>query len=101
MTNETTRLQARVKVLEDALRRLLVAADGESYSEYSNAIEDGAAALAASIPADPVTNAGCCQAMLAERDDLRAKLEEMEEVVSSYRTVLLEFGIDGSKGSKK
>ena len=47
MTNETTRLQARVKVLEDALRRLLVAADGESYSEYFNAIEDGAAALAA------------------------------------------------------
>ena len=31
------------------------------------------AALAASSPADPVTNAGCCQALLKERDDLRAK----------------------------
>ena len=34
---------------------------------------------AASIPADPDINASCCQAVMAERDDLRAKLDEAVE----------------------
>ena len=74
MTDETTRLQARVKVLEDALQRLLAPfgddacrLDHHGYCQEHFIEEDccvafARAALAASIPADPVINAGCCQA---------------------------------------
>ena len=46
---------------------------------------DRPAALAASIPADPVTSAGCCQAVEAERDDLRAKLDEAVKALRDSR----------------
>lgn len=47
MTTETKLLQARVKELVEALRTLLIAADGESYANYFGAIETATAALRA------------------------------------------------------
>ena len=59
--------------------------------------EAALAALAASIPADPVINAGCCQALLAERDDLRAKLDEAVgalEEIAAFEVFSMGIGID-------
>ena len=73
MQDENTRLQARVKVLEEALRRLLAPfgddackLDHHGYCQEHFIEEDccvafARATLAASIPADPVTNADCQQ----------------------------------------
>ena len=78
MNDEITNLQARVKVLEDALRVADLALAGANMN--MNVVERKIkAALAASPPTDPVTNAGCCQALMAERDALRAKLNEAVE----------------------
>ena len=63
MNDEITNLQARVKVLEDALRiaQAHVANNAQGWSVGRGASRDDLAivdaALAASIPADPVTNA--------------------------------------------
>lgn len=65
MTDKTTRLQARVKVLEDALRGMMdreasIALQGNEHKPMWEASPEWLAAynaLAASIPADPVTNA--------------------------------------------
>lgn len=44
----------------------------DELTEWNTRADRAEAALAASQSPDPVTNAGCCQALLAERDDLRA-----------------------------
>ena len=82
MTDEITHLQARVKVLEEALRRLLTPfgddacrLDHHGYCQEHFIEEDccvafARVALAASIPADPVTNAGCRQQVTVKPLDL-------------------------------
>lgn len=60
MTDEITNLQARVKVLEEALNLADAALAGANMN--MNVVERKIkAALAACQPADPVTNASCCQ----------------------------------------
>lgn len=67
MNDEITRLQARVKVLEDALwiAQAHVANNAQGWSVGRGASRDDLAivdaALAASISADPVNNASCRQ----------------------------------------
>ena len=70
MTDEITRLKARVKVLEDALQiaRTHVANNAQGWSVGRAAsradlsdVDAALAVLAASQTADPVTNAGCHQ----------------------------------------
>ena len=68
MNDEITNLQARVKVLEDALRSaqasIATFIGVHGYPTDSGAcdvLNEVTAALAASQPADPVTNASCCQ----------------------------------------
>lgn len=66
MTDKITNLQARVKALEDAGNRLSFMAQTSGGTAGRDdglmaAIDGWTAALAASIPADPVTNAGCRQ----------------------------------------
>lgn len=84
MTDKTTHLQASVKALDEAGNRLSFMAQTSGGTAGRDdglmaAIDGWTAALAASQPADPVTNAGCCQALVAERDALRAKLDEAVE----------------------
>lgn len=66
--DEITRLQARVKVLEEAGNRLSFMAQTSGGTAGRDdglmaAIDGWTATLAARIPADPVTNADCCQAV--------------------------------------